>query len=89
MKVIINSPKKSETWKIQLTIAINFISSKDTDEECVTHSESDKIEIMIYDKGDEIINRYQQMWSIVINRYEIGLEKSAHTLQQLYKSMKK
>ena len=33
----INSPKKSDTQKLQLTIAINFISSKNTDEERVMH----------------------------------------------------
>ena len=27
----INDPKKSDKWKIQLTIAINFMSPKDTD----------------------------------------------------------
>ena len=31
--------------KIQLTIAINFISSEDIDEECVIHSKIDKIEL--------------------------------------------
>ena len=30
-------------WKTQLTIAINFISSKDTDKERVMHSKSDNI----------------------------------------------
>ena len=35
LKKIINNPKKSDTWKIQLTIADNFISSKDNDEERV------------------------------------------------------
>ena len=35
LKKIINIPKKSDTWKIQLTIADNFTSSKDNDEECV------------------------------------------------------
>ena len=35
LKGIINNLKKSDTWKIQLTIANNFISSKDdNDEEC-------------------------------------------------------
>ena len=28
---MINDLKKSDMWKIQLTIAINFISSKDND----------------------------------------------------------
>ena len=32
LKDIINDLKKSDTWKIQLTIAINFISSRDNDE---------------------------------------------------------
>ena len=27
--------QKNNTWKIQLTIAINFIPSKDNDEECL------------------------------------------------------
>ena len=29
--------KKSDTWKLQLTIAINFIFSKDNDEEHLMH----------------------------------------------------
>ena len=40
---------------MQLTIAIIFISSKDNDEACVTHSKSDNIEIMINDKADKVI----------------------------------
>ena len=49
------SYKKSDTQKIQLTIAINFISSKDIGEERVMHSKSDNIEIMINEKVDEVI----------------------------------
>ena len=41
--------------KTQLTVAINFISSKDINEECVIHSKSDNIEAMAYDKADEVI----------------------------------
>ena len=40
-KYIINILKKSGTWKIQLTIASNFISSIENDEEHVMHSKSD------------------------------------------------
>ena len=43
LKHIINNLKKSSTWKIQLTIASNFISSIDNDEERVMHSQSDNI----------------------------------------------
>ena len=46
LKDIINI-KKSDTWKIQLRRAINFMSSKDTDEERVMYSESDNTKIMI------------------------------------------
>ena len=55
---IINDLKRSSTWKIQLTITINFISSKDdNDEEHVMHSKSDNIEIMISDEADEDIKK--------------------------------
>ena len=39
LKYIISNHKKSGAWKIQLTIASNFISSLNNDEECVMHSE--------------------------------------------------
>ena len=47
--------KKSGTWKIQLTVANNFISSIDNDEEHVMHSKGDNIEIIINDEADEVI----------------------------------
>ena len=51
----INNLKKSDTWKIQLTLANNFISSIDNDEGHVMHSKSDNIEIMINEEADEVI----------------------------------
>ena len=41
LKDIINNLRKSDSWKIQITIANNFIFSIDNDEERVMHS-SDK-----------------------------------------------
>ena len=41
--------------EIQLTIANNFISSMVNNEECVVHSKSDNIEIIISDEADEVI----------------------------------
>ena len=55
LEQIIIDLKNSNTWKIKLTIAINFISTKDVDEERVMHSKSDNMEIMINDKADEVI----------------------------------
>ena len=57
LKDIINNLKKSDTGKIQLTIAIDFISSKGNDEEHVMHSKKDNIEIMINGKTDGVTMR--------------------------------
>ena len=57
LKGVINNLKKSDTWKIRLTIANNFIFSTDNDEECVMHSKSDNIEIMINDETDKVIKQ--------------------------------
>ena len=54
LRDIINNHKTQGEWKIQLTIAINFISSKDSDGTCIMCSKSDNIEIMIGSKTDEI-----------------------------------
>ena len=56
-----------------MTIAINFISSKDNDEEGVMHSKSDNKEIIINDKADEVIGK---LFKSLLNRYQIGLESS-------------
>ena len=67
LKDIINNLKKSGTWKIQLTIANNFISSIDNDEEPVMHSKRDNIEIMISDEVDEVI---EELFDLLKNRYQ-------------------
>ena len=59
LKGIINNLKESHTWKIQLTIRINFISSNDDKyEERAMHSKSDIIEIMISDEANEVIKKH-------------------------------
>ena len=59
LRGIINDLKQSHTWNIQLTTTINFISSKDdNDEEHVMHSKSDNIEIMISNEADEVIKNF-------------------------------
>ena len=52
-----NNLKKSDTWKIQLTISNNFNSFLDNDEERVLHSKSDNIEIMFNDEADEVMEQ--------------------------------
>ena len=64
---------KSGTWKVQLTIAINFISSKDVDEEQVMHSKKDNIEFTTYDNANDIVDKLSES---LFSRYQIGLEAS-------------
>ena len=47
---------RSDIWKIQLTIAINFISSKDKKEERVMHSTYDNIIFALYNNVNEVVN---------------------------------
>ena len=58
----------SDTWRIQVTIAINFISSKDVEEECVMHSMSDNIKRTSYKDAqevvDELLNHFDQETSL-------------------------
>ena len=51
----INDHKTQGEWKIQLTMVINFISSKDSEEIRTMYTKSDNIEIIIGNKTDEII----------------------------------
>ena len=70
---IINDLRKSVIWKIQLTIKINFISSKDGEEEHIMYSRSDNIET-INDRADEVI---KEIFISLKNRYKnnLGLVK--------------
>ena len=52
---LINYHKSEEEWKIKLTLAINFMSSKDSEETRTMHTESHNIEIMMGNETDEII----------------------------------
>ena len=70
-KDIINNLKKSDTWKVQLTIENNFISSIDNDEERTMHTKSDNIEIMINHEADEVIKK---LLDSLKNRYQNNLK---------------
>ena len=67
----IDNLKKPDTWKVQLAIAINFISSKDNVEEYVMDSKIDNIEIMVNDRADGVIKGF---FESLRNRYQNNLE---------------
>ena len=62
---------------MQLAIAINFISSKDIDEERTMHSKGDNIEVMTYDGANEVI---EEIFESFFSRYQISLEKQQETM---------
>ena len=59
--------KKCAIWKIQLTIAINFISYKDNNEECLMYLKSDNMETMINNNADESLFLYHFLINIKLN----------------------
>ena len=69
----INNLDKSDTWKIQLIIANNFISSIDNDEERVMHSKNDNTEIILNDEADKVI---KEVLDSLKNRYQNNLEST-------------
>ena len=48
MRDLIIDLQESDTWKTQLTIAINFISSNNVEEERVMHSISKNVKLTSY-----------------------------------------
>ena len=69
---LIDNQKSQGEWKIQLTMAINFISSEDSDETRTIHAKSGNIEILI---GNEINESIEQLFNSLLQRYQKGLEE--------------
>ena len=55
-------------WKIQLTMTINFISSKDSDDARTMHTKSNNVEIMVGSETDEII---EELFESLLKLYQI------------------
>ena len=71
LRNIIIDLQNSDSWKIQLTIVINFISSKDVDKDLVMHSKSDNVEFTSCNDANEIIDEpFKSLHSI----YQENLE---------------
>ena len=54
-------------------MAINFISSKDSDEICTMHIKSNSVKIMMGSETDEII---KELFKPFLQKYQEGLEES-------------
>ena len=71
MRNIIIDLQSSDTWKIQLTIATNFISSKDTEEERVMYAINDNIKFTSYNDANDVVNK---LFESLLSRYQDNLE---------------
>ena len=69
----ISEHKTQSEWKIQLAMANDFISSKDSDETRTMRAKSNYVEIMIGSETDEII---KELFKSFLQRYQDGLEES-------------
>ena len=79
---IIISLQNSYTRKIQLTIKINFISLKDTEEERVIHGNSDKIKF--HNKVNDAVN---ELFKSLLSKYRDGLEASMKESDYIFDSV--
>ena len=64
-------------------MAINLISSKDSDEPCTMHAKSNKVEIMMGSETNEII---EDFFKAFLQRYQEGLEQSLRGSEFIFDS---
>ena len=58
--------------KIHLTMKVNFVSSKDSNEKCLMHSKRSNRKIMNGFEKEEII---QELFNLLLAMYQIGLKQ--------------
>ena len=76
--------KTHSEWKIQLTMGIDFISSKDSDETRTMHTKSNNVEIMMGSETDEII---EELFKSFLPKYQEGIEDSVRGSEFVYDSV--
>ena len=81
---VINDETQFGEWKIQLIMAINFISYKDSKETRTMHTTSDNIEIMKDSKTDDIIN---ELFESFLRNYQGRLKESIRGSEFIFNSV--
>ena len=77
LRNIIINLQNSDAWKIQLTIAINFLSSKDVEEERVFHSNSGNIKFTPCSDANDVIDKlFNSIYSIYQENLETSMKRS-------------
>ena len=70
---IIKDLHRSDVWKIQLTAAINFISSEDTGKEHEMYTKGENIKFTSYNDVNDVVNK---IFESLLSRYQDNLETS-------------
>ena len=73
MKDLIIDLQESDTWKIQLTVAISFIFLKDAEEKRVMHAKSDTTKFMSLDNVNDVVD---ELFKTPLSRYQNNFETS-------------
>ena len=84
MKNIIIDLQNTDTWKIQLATAINYISSKDAEEERVMHSTSNNINFTSCNDANEVVD---ELFESLRSRYLRKLETSMRAKDFIFDSV--
>ena len=70
--------------KIQLTMAINFVSSKDSDQNRIMRTKSHNVEIMMGNETGEII---KELFESLLQNYQTDLEESMRGSEFIFNSV--
>ena len=84
MRDIIIDLQNSDTWKIQLTIAINIISSRYAEEERVTQSNNENIKFASSNDTNKVVAKFLES---LRSRYQDNLETSMRGIEFIFNSV--
>ena len=84
MNDITIDPQESDTWKTQLIIAINVISSKYVEEEHVMPSKSDNIKFLSHKNANEVVD---ELLEPLPSRYRSNLDTSMRGSDFIFNSV--
>ena len=76
--------QESDAWKIQLTIVLNFIFSKDAQEERAMHSKSNNIKFASYNNTNEGVD---ELFKSLSSSYQGHLETSMERSELIFDSV--
>ena len=77
LRNIIIDLRNSDTWKIQLTMAINYIYLKDAKEERVLHSKSENLKFTSYNDVNEVVDElFNSLCSMYQGNLKISMRKN-------------